>query len=97
MVQVPSLTPRKVVIAEAEAYLQHPVLGPRLVECCQAAIDVNGRSAIEIFGEPDDMKLRSCATLFSHVSAPGSVFEILLDKFFDGEPDQATLQLIDAH
>ena len=43
------------------------------------------------------MKLRSCATLFAHVSAPGSVFEILLDTFFDGEPDQATLQLIDAH
>ena len=51
----------------------------------------------EIFGAPDDMKLRSCATLFAHVSAPGSVFETLLDKFFDGEPDQATLQLIDAH
>ena len=84
-------------VAEAAAYLQHPVLGPRLVECCQAAIDVNGLSAFEIFGAPDDMKLRSCATLFAHVSAPGSVFEILLDTFFDGEPDQATLQLIDAH
>ena len=67
-------------VAEAEAYLQHPVLGPRLVECCQAAIDVNDLSAIE--------KLRSCARLFAHVSAPGSVFEILLDRFFDGEPDQ---------
>ena len=75
-------------VAEAEAYLQHPVLGPRLVECCQAAIDVNGLSAFEIFGAPDDMKLRSCARLFAHVSAPGSVFEILLDRFFDGEPDQ---------
>ena len=84
-------------VAEAAAYLQHPVLGPRLVECCQAAIDVNDLSAIEIFGAPDDMKLRSCATLFSHVSAPGSVFEILLDTLFDGEPDEATLQLIDAH
>ncbi|NQW72966.1 MAG: DUF1810 family protein, partial [Actinobacteria bacterium] len=83
-------------IAEARAYLQHPVLGPRLVECCQAAIDVNGRSAFEIFGAPDDMKLRSCATLFSNVSAPGSVFETLLNTFFDGEPDKATLQLIDA-
>ena len=84
-------------VTEAEADLQHPALGPRLVECCQAAIDVNGLSASEIFGAPDDMKLRSCATLFAHVSAPGSVFEILLDRFFDGEPDQATLQLIDAH
>ena len=84
-------------VAEAQAYLQHPVLGSRLVECCQAAIDVNGLSAFEIFGAPDDMKLRSCATLFAHVSAPGSVFEILLDTFYDGEPDEATLQLIDAH
>ena len=84
-------------VAEAEAYLQHPVLGPRLVECCQAAIDVTGLSAIEIFGAPDDMKLRPCATLFAHVSAPGSVFEILLARFFDGLPDQATLQLIDTH
>ena len=67
------------------------------MECCQAAIDVNGHSAFEIFGSPDDMTLHSCATLFAHVSAPGSVFEILLDTFFDGEPDQATLQLIDAH
>ena len=75
-------------IAEAEAYLQHPVLGPRLVDCCRAAIDVNGLPAFEIFGAPDDMKLRSCARLFAHVSAPGSVFEILLDRFFDGEPDQ---------
>jgi uncharacterized protein (DUF1810 family) len=60
-------------------------------------IDVNGLSAFEIFGEPDDMKLRSCATLFAHVSAPGSVLEMLLDTFFDGAPSQATLQLIDAH
>ncbi len=83
-------------IAEAEAYLQHPVLGCRLVECCEAVVGVNGRSAYEIFGSPDDLKLRSCATLFSRVSAPGSVFEGLLGKFFEGVPDQRTLHLIGA-
>ena len=52
-------------IEEAKAYLAHPVLGPRLLECAQAVVDVEGRSAAEIFGSPDDLKLRSCATLFA--------------------------------
>lgn len=82
--------------AEAEAYLQHPVLGPRLVECCEGAIGVHGRSAFDIFGTPDDVKLRSCATLFARVSAPGSVFEALLEKYFAGVPDPRTLQFMDA-
>lgn len=79
---------------EARAYLHHPVLGPRLLECCQAAVDVEDRSARDIFGTPDDLKLRSCATLFARVSPPGSVFERLLDRFFDGQPDDKTLHLI---
>src|SRR5262245_19144102 len=54
--------------AEVEVYLRHPVLGPRLIECAEAAIGVEGHSALEIFGSPDDMKLRSCATLFASVS-----------------------------
>lgn len=83
-------------IAEAEAYLQHPVLGRRLVECCEAVVGVTGRSAYEIFGSPDDMKLRSCVTLFARVAAPGSVFEGLLGKLFGGVPDQRTLHLIGA-
>lgn len=83
-------------IAEAEAYLRHPVVGPRLVECCEAAFGVNGASAYEIFGSPDDMKLRSCATLFARVSRPGSVFEGLLGKYFEGVPDERTLQLMGA-
>ena len=83
-------------IAEAEAYLRHPLLGPRLEECCETLIDIEGRSAHDIFGSPDDVKLRSCATLFKHVSAPGSVFERLLGKYFAGVPDQKTLQLIGA-
>jgi len=79
---------------EARAYLEHPVLGPRLFECMQAALDVNGRSAHDIFGSPDDWKLRSCATLFAQVSSPGSVFEQILQRFFEGSPDPKTLQLI---
>jgi uncharacterized protein (DUF1810 family) len=81
-------------IAEAEAYLRHPVLGPRLVECCEAAVAIDGRSAAAIFGSPDDLKLRSCATLFAAVSPPGSVFQRVLARFFNGEPDPVTLRLI---
>jgi uncharacterized protein (DUF1810 family) len=81
-------------IAEAEAYLRHPVLGPRLVECCEAVAGVNAGSAYEIFGSPDDRKLQSCATLFARVSSPGSVFERLLRKYFKGMPDERTLQLV---
>jgi uncharacterized protein (DUF1810 family) len=80
--------------AEAEAYLRHPLLGPRLQTCAAAALGVERRSAREIFGSPDDLKLRSCATLFAEVAQPGSVFERLLDKYFDGEPDAETLRLL---
>ncbi len=80
--------------AEARAYLSHPVLGPRLLECAEAVLAVEGRSAAEIFGSPDDLKLRSCATLFARVSAPGSVFERLLQKYYHGEPDGKTLRLL---
>jgi uncharacterized protein (DUF1810 family) len=81
-------------VAEAEDYLRHPVLGPRLRECVEAALDVQGRSAHDIFGSPDDMKLRSCATLFASVSPADSVFHRLIDKYFEGKPDEATLRLI---
>ena len=80
--------------AEAEAYLCHPVLGPRLVECAKAALSVEGRSAFDIFGSPDDFKLRSCATLFASVSPAGSVFERLLDAYFQGRRDDKTLRLL---
>jgi uncharacterized protein (DUF1810 family) len=81
-------------VAEARAYLAHPTLGPRLVRVCKAALDVDGRSAREIFGTPDDLKLRSSATLFAAVSPAGSVFHQLLDKFFSGTADQKTAQLL---
>jgi uncharacterized protein (DUF1810 family) len=79
---------------EARAYLEHPVLGPRLVACAEAVLAVQGRSAREIFGTPDDLKLRSCATLFAEVSAPGSVFWRVLEVYFGGEADRRTLELL---
>ena len=81
-------------VAEARAYLDHPVLGARLLECAEAALSVDGRTAREIFGSPDDLKLRSSATLFASVSPEGSVFHRLLDRFFDGAADEKTLALL---
>jgi uncharacterized protein (DUF1810 family) len=79
---------------EARAYLDHPLLGRRLVECAEAALGVAGRSAAEVFGAPDDMKLKSSATLFASVSPRDSVFARLLDKYFAGERDGATLRIL---
>ena len=82
-------------IEEARAYLAHPILGPRLLQCAEAVVGVEGRSATEIFGSPDDLKLRSCATLFASVSPAGSVFDRLLEKYYGGERDVKTLQLLE--
>jgi uncharacterized protein (DUF1810 family) len=81
-------------LEEAAAYLRHPVLGPRLIECAEAALAVPGASAHDIFGSPDDWKLRSSATLFALVSPSGSIFHQLLDKYFGGDQDQRTLHLL---
>jgi uncharacterized protein (DUF1810 family) len=81
-------------VEEARAYLGHPVLGPRLLNCAEAAVRVEDRGATEIFGSPDDLKLRSCATLFASVSPAGSVFDRLLDKYFQGVRDGRTLELL---
>src|SRR5439155_23138587 len=81
-------------IAEVRAYIARPVLGPRLLECAEAVVALEGRSAAEIFGYPDDLKLRSCATLFAYVSPPGSVFDRLLGKYYGGGRDEKTLQLL---
>ena len=80
--------------AEVLAYLEHPLLGPRIVECFQAVLANEGHTACDIFGSPDDLKLRSCATLFASCSKNGSVFHQVLDKFFDGQPDAKTLRLV---
>ena len=82
---------------EARAYLAHPLLGPRLRQCTQRVLDVEGRDAHAIFGSPDDLKFRSCMSLFAHVAGGRSVFDAALDRFFDGRPDPATLRLLDGH
>jgi len=78
--------------AEAKAYLQHPVLGPRLIECTQLVNAIEGRSVEQIFGYPDDLKFRSCMTLFAHAAADNQVFTSALQKYFGGEPDPLTLE-----
>jgi uncharacterized protein (DUF1810 family) len=79
---------------EARAYLAHPVLGVRLRECTTTLLGVTGRSAHDIFGSPDDLKLRSSATLFTQVSPPDSLFHQLLDRYFGGQADSRTLELL---
>ena len=81
-------------VDEAKAYLAHPVLGARLLECAQALVALNGSSASEVFGSIDALKLRSSATLFTAVSAPDSVFGQIIAKYFDGEDDPRTRDLI---
>ena len=77
---------------EARAYLEHAVLGPRLLECTEALLALTGATAAEVFGHPDDLKLRSSATLFAEISPPGSVFDRLLTKYYDGIRDPLTLE-----
>jgi uncharacterized protein (DUF1810 family) len=81
-------------IEEARQYLNHPVLGRRLIECAEAVLDIKGRSASEIFGSPDDLKLKSSMTLFACVTNPESVFARVLDTYFHGQRDIRTLNLV---
>jgi uncharacterized protein (DUF1810 family) len=80
--------------AEAAAYLAHPVLGARLLDCTALVNAVQGESAREIFGSPDDMKFRSCMTLFAAVAPERDEFAVALRKYFGGQPDAATLARI---
>ena len=80
--------------AEAKHYLAHPIRGPRLLEGTAAVLAITGRSAWEIFGSPDDLKLKSCMTLFAAVADPGSSFTQVLDLYFQGEADQQTLRVL---
>ena len=83
--------------AEAEAYLRHPLLGARLVECTSLMLGVGERaSAHDVLGSPDDLKFRSSMTLFAAVSAVGSPFAVALDRFFVGRPDPATERLLES-
>jgi uncharacterized protein (DUF1810 family) len=81
-------------LAEARAYLDHPVLGARLRECTRRLLVLEGRSAAEIFGYPDDLKLRSCLTLFERASPQEQLFSEALRKYCRGKPDLRTLELL---
>jgi len=92
-----SPTARKFAISslgEARAYLEHPVLGPRLRECCRLVIDIEGRTIFDVLGTPDDLKFRSSVTLFASATSDNAVFLKALDKYWNGEGDEATLRLL---
>lgn len=80
-------------LAEARAYLAHPVLGARLRECCTLLLQVTGRSAHDILGSPDDLKLRSCLTLFALAAPDDVLFRRGLERFYGGEFDPRTVAL----
>lgn len=82
-------------IDEARAYLEHPLLGSRLRECAATLEALDPRhSARDIFGTPDDLKLRSSLTLFAQAAGPGSIFERILQKYFNGQRDDLTLAML---
>lgn len=83
-------------LAEAIAYLKHPVLGPRLIECVQAVNAVEGRSAEDIFGDLDAVKFRSSMTLFAKAAPEEPIFAQALQEYFNGEFDPITLKLLKA-
>lgn len=79
---------------EATQYLNHPVFGKRLIEISKAVVEIEGKTALEIFGKPDERKLKSSMTLFSIINDPNSIFQQVLDKYYIGIKDENTLQLI---
>ena len=79
---------------EARAYLAHPLLGARLVQCTRLVLEIEGSSAHDVFGSPDDVKFRSCMTLFAHAAPGQPLFAAALRKYFDGAPDPRTMQLL---
>ena len=81
-------------LAEARAYLQHPILGARLLECTAAVAGLKDRSATQIFGGTDAQKLHSSATLFLRAAPDEQLFQHILDQYFDGQPDSATDRLL---
>jgi len=81
-------------ISEAEEYLKHPILGSRLIEICNAVLGLESNNANKIFGSPDDLKLKSSMTLFAALNHTDPVFQLVLDKFFNGTKDNATLRII---
>jgi uncharacterized protein (DUF1810 family) len=81
-------------IDEAKAYLSEPTLSMRLIEISEALLGLPGNDATEIFDYPDDMKLKSCMTLFAAADPQNKVFQSVLDKFFEGQTDDKTIELL---
>ena len=81
-------------LAEAEAYLRDPLLGSRLIQISETVLKLQGKTAHQIFGSPDDLKLHSSMTLFSAVPNKHPVFQKVLDKYFNGVPDAGTLNIL---
>lgn len=81
-------------IREAEAFLKHPVLGERLIQICNALLELPANDANKIFGNPDDMKLKSSMTLFAAVPGTDPVFNSVLNKFFNGSKDNKTIEIL---
>jgi len=81
-------------LKDASDYLMHPVLGKHLIEISEALLSLSGRSAGQILGAPDDLKLCSCITLFARVEGACPVFNRLLEKYFEGQPDELTLKFL---
>ncbi len=82
--------------AEALAYWRHPLLGARLAQCCAALLRIEGKTALEVLGSPDDMKLKSSMTLFERAAPEAAIFGQVLERYFDGQRDRRTLELLAA-
>jgi uncharacterized protein (DUF1810 family) len=82
---------------EAKAFVQHPLLGSRLLQLCEVLLALPNRDATRIMGSPDDVKLRSSMTLFAAVEPTQPIFQQVLDKFYEGIPDPQTLRLLKRH
>ena len=76
---------------EAAAYLNHSMIGPRLIQCTEFVVNTSGRTLKQILGPTDNMKFRSCMTLFAHATSSNEVFEVALQRYFSGQYDQLTL------
>jgi uncharacterized protein (DUF1810 family) len=81
-------------LSEASLYLEHPLLGARLIDISEALLGIEGKTANQVFGSPDDLKLRSCMTLFSLVADTNPVFDAVLKKYFSGIKDAKTIEII---
>jgi uncharacterized protein (DUF1810 family) len=81
-------------LQEAEAYILHPILGPRLRECTRLVLDVEGKTIQQILGPPDDLKFRSSITLFARATAENKIFEDALQKYFEGIGDNQTIEML---